>query len=230
MLRTALLITTASLTLVLPAAADTKTYDMDSFNALDVSAGVTVIFEAGETQSITAENNTGDFDKLIVENKGDTLVVSRERSGWFSRNKRHNYTVRITAPAVTAVEASSGSDVTASGVIGASVDLRSSSGARLVANNVQAEKISLQASSGSDLDAAGTCTSADLSTSSGASVDADALICTSVSASASSGANLHAHATSKAYGRASSGANIRIIGGASDVEREKSSGGTVSIN
>jgi len=108
MLRSTLL-ATACLALALPASAENQTYNMNSFNELDVSAGVTVIYEAGDTQSIIAENDSGNFEKLVIENRGDALVISRKRSGLFGNRNRQNYTVRITGPAISAVEASSGS-------------------------------------------------------------------------------------------------------------------------
>jgi len=229
MLRSTLL-ATACLALALPASAENQTYDMNSFNELDVSAGVTVIYEAGDTQSIIAENDSGNFEKLVIENRGDALVISRKRSGLFGNRNRQNYTVRITGPAISAVEASSGSSVHATGLVGDIVQLEASSGAALKVSDVQAKDISLKASSGSTLYAEGTCTTADLSASSGASVDADELVCAAIEAQASSGASLNAHATSKADGRASSGASIKVVGGATDINKEKSSGGSVTVS
>lgn len=231
MLRHTLLIAAASVALAMPANAETKSYDMDSFNKLSVSAGVKVIFEAGDTQSIIAENDDGNFDKLILKSSGDTLVVSRESSGgWFRRGKRQNYTVRISGPALSAVSASSGSDVDASGISGDTVSLKVSSGAGLEVTNIDAGKISLSASSGSEMDAYGTCSSAHMSSSSGASVDADELICDALDASASSGASVKGHARQSVSGSASSGASIKVVGGAPHVDVSKSSGGSVSVS
>jgi len=227
MLRTTLFATTC-LVLALPASAETKDYNMDSFNALDVSAGVTVIYEVGESQSVVAENNRGNFDKLRIENRGDTLVIKRANSGWFRRN-RENYTVRVTGPAVSAIDSSSGSMVKANGVSGNDVDLEVSSGASLHVTNVQADSISLGASSGSRLEAAGSCSGAEIDASSGASIDANDLICVDVDAGASSGASVRAHASKSVDGHASSGASVKVTGGATDIEKSRSSGGSVTV-
>jgi len=228
MLRTTLLLSAVSLALALPASAETKPYDMNSFSALDASAGVTVIFEEGETQSIIAENRNGNFDKLRIENRGDTLFVSRKNSGLFRRNKQ-NYTVRITAPAVSSIDASSGSSVTASGVRGDEVELSVSSGASLDVRNIAATSIELDASSGARLEAKGTCTDAELTASSGSNIRADDLVCLDVDAGASSGASIRAHASKSVQGDASSGASIRVTGGATEVEKNRSSGGSVTV-
>lgn len=228
--RTVLLVSAATLAFAQPALAETKTYIMDSFNALDVSAGIEIIFEAGEDQSIIAENQNGNFDKLVIQTKCETLVVRSKSSGWFNRKKREDYSLRISAPLLASIEASSGSDITAKGLVGEAVRLDASSGARIEAIDIDSGNISLDARSGATLEAYGTCRSADLSTSSGANIEADKLVCTNVSASASSGSSLNAHATLKADASASSGASIRVVGGATLVNSKKSSGGSVRIS
>lgn len=229
MLRAAIIATAAGLVIALPANAETKAYEVGSFSELDVSAGVTVVFEASEAQSITAENRNGNFEKLVLETRGDTLVVSRKNSGWLS-GKRQNYTVNISAPAVSAIEVSSGASVSAAGISGDRVKLQTSSGSSLRAEGIQAKTIAVKASSGSDLDAYGTCSSADVSASSGASVDADGMECNEVDASASSGASVSAHASTKVIGSASSGASVKVVGGATEIEKSKSSGGSVTVS
>ena len=224
------LIAAAALSLALPASAETKSYDMDSFNKISASAGVTVIFEAGDTQSIIAENKNGNFDRLILKTSGDTLVIGREKTSWFSRKSKQNYTVRISGPAITAAGASSGSSVSVNGVTGESVKLTVSSGARLDASKIKADSISISASSGSSLSASGACNSAGISVSSGASIDADDMICAEVEVSASSGSNVTAHATASVDGSASSGASVNVVGGATNIEKSRSSGGSVKVS
>ena len=151
MLRHTLIATTLGLALALPANAETKSYKMDSFQKLSVAAGVTVVFEASDSQSIVAENKNGNFDKLILKTSGDTLIISRESSGWLGFGNRENYTVRISAPAISAVSASSGAQVQASGIASERVSLKVSSGANLDAMDISAGSVALAASSGSCL-------------------------------------------------------------------------------
>lgn len=229
MIRTILITAATGLALSFPATAETKNYTVGDFNQIDVSAGVEVIFQAGETQSIVAENTNGKFEKLILETRGDTLVISRKSQSWFGGRNRERYKVVVTAPAVSSVEASSGANVKATGIIGDQVALSVSSGASLFAANIEAGYVDLEASSGSDLDAFGTCDKADFSSSSGASIDADELVCNSIDASASSGSSVRAHATVKVEGTASSGASVKVVGGATEISKDKSSGGSVTV-
>jgi len=229
MLRRTLLLSAVGLALALPASAETKPYDMKNFSALDASAGVTIIFEEGETQSIIAENRDGNFDRLRIENRGDTLFIGRKNTGLFSRNKQ-NYTVRITAPSVYGIEASSGATVTATGVSGDDVELSASSGASIDVKSIEARDISLEANSGSRLNAKGTCTDADLSASSGANISAGDLVCISVNADASSGSSIHAYASQSVAGEASSGASIRVKGSPAQIDKNRSSGGSITVS
>ena len=230
MLRTTLLTAGFTLALALPASADTKAYDMGPFSQLDTAAGVTVYFEAGEAQSIIAENDSGNFEKLVIENKDGTLHVSRKPNYGLFRRNRQNYTVRITGPAISGIDASSGSSVTASGIIGDDVSLEISSGATLTASEIQSGNIALKASSGASMKADGTCRAAALETSSGASITANTLLCERVTARASSGSSISANASNAVNGRASSGASISVSGGATEVDSEKSSGGSVTVS
>ncbi len=233
MSRAILLSAATLLAFSLPASADTKTYDVGSFSELDVSAGVKVYFEAGESQSIIAETKKGDFDRLIIKTKGDTLVISRKsrRWSWWGRNRnKDKFTVRITAPAIEAVEASSGSYVDASGLKGEVVRLSSSSGANLSARSVKATDVRVNSSSGSKLEASGSCYSIRASSSSGSSIKASDLVCEAVDARSSSGSSLRAHATKSVEGHASSGSSIRVVGGAVEQSTSQSSGGSVRIS
>ena len=229
MSRTALLTAIACLAISLPASAETKTYNLESFQKISASAGVSVTFEAGDTQSIIAENKNNNFEKLILETRGDTLVISRESSGFFGNRNRENYSVRIIAPAISGIESSSGSSVSATGLKGDKVKLSTSSGASLKAMGIDAGYVSIKASSGSNLDAYGNCSSVKLSSSSGSSIEAEELVCAYVVATASSGSSLEAHATSSVEGNASSGASVSVVGGATDVEKNRSSGGSVTV-
>ncbi|MEL6323331.1 MAG: head GIN domain-containing protein [Pseudomonadota bacterium] len=222
----------AALTLAVPANAETRTYDLPGFTEIDLSAGVRLEFEAGETQSIIAETENGDFEKLRVEVDGDTLVIGRRRSsGWnWGRRNRDNFTVTVTAPAIEALDASSGSSATANGFAGDYIEISASSGASVYASGIAGNAVELDASSGASLSAEGECGALEADASSGASVSAGTLACTSVEADVSSGASINAYATESVDGEASSGGSITVKGGATNVQIDKSSGGSVTVS
>ncbi|MEO0883556.1 MAG: DUF2807 domain-containing protein [Pseudomonadota bacterium] len=229
MYRTALISVGAATALSLAATAETRDYDMPAFDGIDVSSGVQLIFEASDTQSITAEAIRGDIDKLIIEMDGDILVVRRQR-GWNWGGNSPKFKVTVSGPAISSLDASSGSSATANGFAGDYVQLEASSGANLRASGIEGGDVSIDTSSGASLAAAGTCSRASIDTSSGSSVAAGTLECTEVMADASSGSSINAYATTRVVGDASSGASVSINGGATDVRIDKSSGGSVTVS
>lgn len=227
--RLLLLASAASFAVALPASAETRTYDVSAFEAIHVSSGMRVTFEAGPTQSIIAETEKADLDKIVIEVEDGTLNIKRKRRGvgW---GRTHPVTVTVSGPAVHTVIASSGSSVSADGVSGDAIKLRASSGSSLSVENVSGGSVDTSASSGASLSARGACTDHEVDASSGASVSTRELQCVSVEADASSGASLSAYASETVDAEASSGASVSVGGGATNVAKDRSSGGSISVN
>ena len=211
------------------ALAETKTYDVSGFDKLDVSAGLDVEFTTGGEYSVTAENRKGDFSDIEVYTRGDTLYVKRpQRSGW-GWGKRKPYTVTVSAPKISSIEASSGSDVTGSGLTGDSINIDVSSGADVTVRDIQGGTVRLETSSGSDLTASGTCELVRADASSGSDINAGKLVCADGRAEASSGSDITVHVTGKMTADVSSGADVNVRGNPTETEIDKSSGGDVNI-
>ncbi len=227
MIRIILAASTAALILAAPAMAETRNFDVSSFDGLEVSAGIDVNFETGGSQSVSVENKDGDFDDIIVEVKGGKLVLKRPRKiGW---GKRPRYNVTVSAPSLNSVEVSSGADVTGSGLSGERVRIETSSGSDADISGIDAVNVSLHSSSGSDLDASGTCDSVTAHSSSGSDLEAGDLVCRLGEADASSGSDLTIYASESVDADASSGASVNVRGGPTDADIDKSSGGSVRI-
>ena len=222
-----LLASTAAMA-ALPATAETRTYTVPDFDSIDVSAGIKVIFETGVTPSVAVENDMGDFSDILVENDHGELKLERPtKLRW--GGKRPSYTVRVGVQLLSGIEASSGASVEGAGLSGSDVTVDVSSGARAVISGISARFLEARASSGSDMILSGTCTELDVKASSGASIKADDVKCASVDGDVSSGASIRAYASETVTAEASSGGNLRVVGGATNVTIDKSSGGSVSV-
>ncbi len=219
----------AALLVASHATAETKAYDLSGFNGIDASAGVNVSFQTGSAYAVTVENNKGDFSDLELRVKGDTLIIGRKSKNWGGWGKRENYNVTVSAPTLSFVEASSGSDVSGTGLSGEEIRLKVSSGADLDVSGIQGGSVWLKSSSGSDLDASGTCQTVRADSSSGSDIEARDLICTTGYAEASSGSDTTIFASQSVEADASSGADIDVYGGPTNTDTDKSSGGSVSI-
>ncbi len=229
MIRSFTVASLAILCLAGTAAAETRSFDVGSFSALDVSAGIEVDFNIGNTQSVTVENKKDDFSDISVSVKDDTLILKRKKKNWGWGKKRLRYSVTVTAPLLSDIEASSGSDVTGSGLTG-DVSIDVSSGADVTITEISAGRVSLESSSGSDLNASGQCDMVDADASSGSDIRAGKLVCQSGQADASSGSDITIHVTGKVAADVSSGADVIVRGGPTDVTTDKSSGGSVKIS
>jgi hypothetical protein len=177
-----------------------------NFTRVDVSAGVEAIVSQGPFD-VKGEIKRGDnFDKLIVEVKGDTLHISRQMQ-IFGGNQPE-YRVKVSAPAYRAF-----------GV---------SSGASLDGANLSLQEVDVSVSSGARADLSGTCGRLDVDISSGARFDGEGLHCGIAKVDASSGASADAYASQEANGSASSGANVTFHGSPAQFHEDSSSGGSVS--
>ena len=176
-----------------------------NFTRIDVSAGVEAVVNQGPFD-VKAEIKRGDnFDKLIVEVKGDTLHISRQMQ-LFGGNGPE-YRVMVAAPAYRAFDVSSG--------------------ASLDGANLSLQDVDVSVSSGASASLGGSCAKLDVDVSSGARFDGEGLRCGSAKVDASSGASADAFATQEADGNASSGANVTFHGSPAQVHKDSSSGGSV---
>ncbi|MEM9572414.1 MAG: head GIN domain-containing protein [Pseudomonadota bacterium] len=211
------------------ASAETRTYDVGSFTKIDISAGLDLEFDTGTAQSITVENTKGDFSDIEVVVRGDTLVLKRAKNNWGWGRKRERYGITVTAPVVSGIEASSGSDVNGRGMSGEEVFVDVSSGADVTVTGVDGGIVTVSTSSGSDASVSGTCATVRADSSSGSDLDARDLICQDGRADASSGSDISIHVTGSVRADASSGADVDVYGNPPDVDTDKSSGGSVQI-
>lgn len=229
MIRPLLAVSAVAFAISVPAIAETRDYDLSSFDKIDVSAGIEVNFQAGANQSVSVDNDNGKFDDIIVEVRGDTLVLKRPTRNWAKWNRRERYRVTVNLPSLSEIDASSGSEVTGSGLSGERAVISVSSGAEVNVTDIQAGNIRLDASAGAELNASGTCRHVSADSSAGAEISARNLVCESGDADVSSGADIDIYTSNQVSADASSGGRVDVYGGPGDATVDKSSGGSVSI-
>lgn len=206
----ALIAAASALVAAAPAHAETKSYALKDFTAIDISAGLSAKISVGGPYAVRAEGAPEALERLDIRVEGGALVLARKHQmGWGWNKSNGRVTIYVTAPKVDAIEASSGSAAAATGV--------------------DAPEFRADVSSGASLSVSGVCGALRSEASSGASLSAKELKCKSLSADASSGANISAYATESVDADASSGANVNVSGGATRVNADKSSGGSVSV-
>lgn len=176
---------------------------LSGFDRVSASAGTQVEVAVGPAFSVDVSGR--DADRIVTRVSNGALIVEPVR-GWSWRGRR-DALVRVTMPAVTGLEASSGARLNAVGVAGGSV--------------------SLEASSGANLDVAGVCSSFNADASSGASIAAAGLRCENGAVDVSSGARAHVFATGRLDVDASSGGDVIASGNPGIGNIDLSSGGSL---
>ncbi len=172
------------------------------FTRVSASAGTDVEVTVGPGFSVDVTG--ADAHRIVTRVSGQTLIVERERGWNWGRSPRAE--VRVTMPRVDGLSASSGADLTASGV--------------------DADDIRLDSSSGADLRVSGRCASFRADASSGSDIHAQNLRCENGRVEASSGADARVYASGRLDIDASSGGGIVAYGNPGVGEVDLSSGGS----
>lgn len=215
--------------LALKAAADETSYDYSGFGTITVRDGVEAIIVVGPDHSVEAEALRGDLERLVIEQRGNRLVIYREQNwGFWNPGRRDRFRVTISVPELSAIEATAGARAEVTDAFG-DMDADVSSGASLTFENAAFEDLVANSTSGASLVLDGRCEEITAKSSSGASIRAQDLVCETGQLDASSGASLRAFVTQSVAADASSGASIRVSGGADITEQDVSGGASVDI-
>ncbi len=231
-------------------AGDTRQYDFDDFNEIEVSAGVSVIIESGKNYSIEAEAIRGNLRRLKINQSGDTLEIDRKTSwGILGVGRRDRFEVTITLPELSyakassgssmeidgpfnddlALEVSSGADLSFVGNLTGDLEVEASSGASVTVTGISSDSVDAQASSGSSLSLEGTCQSIEADSSSGSALTAERLECVEGDAHSSSGSSLSIFTSGKIKAKSSGGASLSVLGSPPVAETSRSGSGSVSV-
>ncbi len=244
------LATAIAVTATTAMAGDSRHYDFEDFNSVEVAAGVSVTIELGHDFNVEAEAVRGNLRRLEISQNGDTLDISRKsRLGLLGIGRRDKFEVTITLPELDYAKASSGSamgildqfsdDLELFASSGASVNfddsvdadlaIKASSGASFSAPKLKIRDLTVEASSGASVKLAGSCDHIDAEAGSGASLSAKSLECKTTDADSGGGASLSVYASDEAKAHASGGASLSVHGRPPVVESSSSGGASISI-
>lgn len=196
------------------------------FTKITVSRGIEVILEQDQTVFVEVETDENLLKHITTNVENGTLIVTSDENIDDSDAR----IVRIKMPIIESLETTSGSSIKTKNTIrGINLVAKSSSGSDITAT-VEYEKIHAESTSGSDLTLLGKALHLESASSSGSQINADKLLANEVNAQATSGSSTEVHALVKFDGKASSGASIDFDGKPKKINKEESSGGSVSGN
>mgnify|MGYP001827631258 CR=1 FL=1 len=196
----------------------------NDYDAIKVQQGIHLYITQGSEASMRVEADENIMDLLRTEVNNDVLKIYFERNVYKAKARN----VYLTADQFSKLRTSSGAHVKSENTLNlSSLDIDSSSGSS-VKIYVKADHISSSASSGADIDVFGKAETFSASASSGSSIDADELEAIDVTARASSGAGIDVNVSGKLNAKASSGGDIDYEGNPKHIDKNTSSGGSVS--
>lgn len=197
-----------------------------NFESIKVQQGISVFLTQGNSTNINVEADDNIIDLLITEVKNNELNIYFEKNVYKAKARN----VYLTTNNISEIRTSSGARVKSENTIQTTqLNLDSSSGSSIKIH-VMANEISSESSSGSSIKIEGKTIIFSAKSSSGSSINANDLKAIDVYAKASSGANIDVNVSGKLTAKASSGGDIDYEGKPTNIDKDTSSGGSVSRN
>lgn len=195
-----------------------------NFDVIKVQQGIHLYLTQDSSTDIKVEADENIIDLLITEVKNNELKVYFEKNVYKAKARN----VYLSTDDISKIKTSSGAYVKSENTLQVSfLDLESSSGSSIKVY-VNADEVISSSSSGADIEIFGRTKSFSARASSGSSIDADELETIDAYAKASSGANINVNVSGNLTAKASSGGDIDYEGNPNDVDKNTSSGGSVS--
>ncbi|MDR6843816.1 head GIN domain-containing protein [Flavobacterium granuli] len=195
------------------------------FKSVEVSNALDLVIEQSDKTEIIVEADDNLQKEITTKVENGVLVISC-KFGNFNNISSKKITVKM--PVIEGIEASSASTVNSNTTLkGSNLTLESSSAAN-VNLTVEYETVQLTGSSASNQIINGKALQLEASTSSASVINTTDLLANDVVASSSSGGSIKVHPIVSLKAEASSGGNITYNGTPKSIQKEESSGGSIS--
>lgn len=221
----------AAALLTTPVWAESRTVELPAFTAVDISSGLDATVSIGP-QAVTVEaRDPADLEalNLFVDNGVLKANIEWDLLKLFEPVVDRDIRLTISAPALTGVTATAGSDVDAAGLAGDELTFKAFSGADLTLTGLSGKKVNLETAAGADLDAEGSCEIGWAKADAGASLDAAGLRCADMTVSGAAGSDIEVFASKSVKADALAGASITVSGNPPTVQQSGFAGGDVTI-
>ena len=198
----------------------------EKFVAINAEGPIHVEIQKGEVPTVTVETDDNIMPYVETKVSGSTLKIRLK-----GINRLRNSTIRvyIVAPELKELSSSASAEIESKDVITASgtIELEAGSASKIDIA-LDAPAVTAETSSGGDIIARGRTKTFTATASSGSSVKAADLHAENATGEASSGASVRMFGSVSITANASSGGHVTYTGGALNVKKNESSGGSVS--
>ncbi len=198
----------------------------DDFTKIEIGQGIQLYITQDNDLSLVVKADENLHKLIKTEVINGVLKISSKRNIRRAKSKK----IYLTALNINGIKATSGSDVVTENTINADIfDAHVSSGAD-ARIDVNADSVNSSSSSGADLRLKGTTNYFSAKATSGSSIRAYGLKSKNATVKVNSGANIDVHAVESLTAKASSGGDIDYRGNPKKIDKNKSSGGSISSN
>lgn len=195
------------------------------FTKVKAGNGIDVTIVQSDVVSVVVEADDNLLPHIKTEVKGNTLEISCEYNSFLDVSSKK---VTVKMPKVEGLETNSGASLVTQGTIRSEdLDLDASSGSS-ISGEFEADDLDAETSSGASMKLSGKAIKYSASSSSGSNLESGDLHANEISADASSGSTVLVHPVEELSGSASSGGSVKYNNDPKKLERDESSGGSVT--
>ncbi len=187
---------------------ETRDFGSKAFDEIELGSGLSLVYSQDPKASVTAKLERGSWDDIDIKVESGTLKVEKKNKRNWNNGMHPKLTVYASSKGLKSIDVASGSSFKGS---------------------VIADGLRVDASSGSSLNLEGACKGLNLDASSGSSVTMSKLECETVNVDASSGSSISVYASKRVNVDGSSGSSIRVAGSPKTIDKDLSSGASLSI-
>lgn len=196
----------------------------ENFTRVKVNRGLEVIISQSDVKEIEVEADQNLLEHISTKVENGTLIITSDES----IESAESLIVRVQMPVVEGLTSTSGSHISTNATLkGKTIRLDSSSGSKIEAA-LAYDEVRTNSSSGSSIIVSGKALSLITDASSGSEITAEALEVNRVASDASSGSTTTVNALQELTATASSGSSIESVTTPTIINKEESSGGSVS--
>jgi hypothetical protein len=197
----------------------------DVFTKVKVERGLEVVISQSELKSIEVEADQNLQEHISTKVENGVLIITSDES----IDSSETLIVRVQMPVIEGLTSTSGSKITVGTTLkGTSIRLDSSSGSEIEAI-LEYDEIRSTSSSGSSITLSGIALKLFTDASSGSDITAESLEVNRVESEASSGSTTSVNPLQELKAVASSGSSIESVTKPAIINKDESSGGSVSI-
>jgi len=200
--------------------------DVHNYYGIKASSGIEVILTMGNSERVEIQAGDQIIQKVYTEVHNGVLEIGIKFGSWHNTS-HESIKAYVSATQISSLNTSSAANISSTNTIkGKNLKLDASSGSTIKID-LQEEAVQAETSSGANMILTGTTQNSNLEAASGSSIKSSELVSEYAKASASSGAEIHLLAKKSLVGEASSGGSVNYRGNPAQVEKNKSSGGSV---